>query len=128
MKVAEARFTGRGRTHHRKLPSGGSVQFKRYPGHPDRDELEGTDIEDPDDAKFLEAQPNIEVDWTPKGRLKAAGDDAVSAMKEMGYQAKQKLVGDDGFGLDGVAGNDSEDDMEAALADHIKQLEKNGEL
>lgn len=125
MNVAEAKYTGRGRSTHRKAPSGRTFMLRRYPGNDD-EELPWVGIEHAEDAEWLSEQPNIEVRWKPLGRLRAASDDAVSALSELGYKAKQRLVGADGFDLD-VAGNASEDELEEALREHIDQLDE-GEL
>lgn len=127
MNVAEARFTGHGRSHYRKCPSGRSYQLRRYPGNPDRDDLEWTGISHADDAEWLAEQPNIEVRWKPLGRLRAASEDALAALSDLGYNAKQRLVGPDGFDLD-VAGNAPEDEMEAALREHVEELQDQGDL
>lgn len=123
MKVAEARYTGSMRTHHRKGPSGSDYNFHSY----EEDELEWVVIESPEDARWLDRQPGIEVEWTPMGRLKAASDDVYSAIESLGYQAKQRLVGEEGFDLD-VAGNAKESEMEEELKKHVEELDKAGEL
>jgi hypothetical protein len=124
MKVAKARYTGPMRSSHRRVPSGESYTFHRYESQPER---EWEIIEDIDDARHLADTPTIEVEWTPLGRLKAASETPLEAISEMGYQAKQKLVGDEGFDLD-VAGNSSEEDLEEALREHVKRLDESGDL
>lgn len=122
MTIAKARYTGSMRTHTRRGPSGRTYSFHTSP------DTDGwVDIDEPEDARHLAEQSVIEVEWSTLGRLKAQSGDAMEAITEMGYSAKQKLVGDDGFDLD-VAGNASEDDLEAALQDHVRELTEEGDL
>lgn len=127
MKVAEARFHGNGRSHHRRCPSGNEYRLRRYPGNADAEDREWTAVESVEDAEYLSEQPNIEVRWKPLGRLKAASDDALEAVSDLGYSVKQRLVGSDGFNLD-VAGNASEEDLDEALRAHVRELQEEGEL
>lgn len=127
MIVAEVKYTGSGRSHHRKAPSGREYMFRRYPGNPDRDELEWEPVEHREDAEWLAEFDVFEVRWKPLGRIKAASEDALEAVSDLGYNAKQRLVGEDGFDLE-VAGNADEETLEEALADHVKELQEEGEL
>jgi hypothetical protein len=122
MKVATARYTGSMRTHHRETPSGESYNFLRTEVG-----CEPVVITDVEDARYLADQPPIEVDWTPIGRLKAAGDSMVDAVSDLGYSAKQRLVGEAGFDLD-VAGNAPEDELEEALKQHVEELDNAGDI
>jgi hypothetical protein len=125
MKVAKARYTGSMSSHSRRVPSGETYTFPTYSAEVE-DGREWKDIDNVEDAKHLEEQPVIEVEWTPMGRLRSRGDDIKSAISDLGYEAKQKLVGEDGFDLD-VPGNASGDEMEEALKQHVEEIDQAGE-
>lgn len=121
MQVAEARYTGRDRSHTRRLPdSGERPTFRRYP---DNAEREWTPIESTEDAEYLESLSSFEVRWNTLGRIKAAGEDVLSAFN--GYREKQEAVKE--LGLD-VAANSEEEKLEEAIQDHVEELTEEGEL
>lgn len=124
MKVAEARYVGPMRSHSRQAPSGERFSFSRYPDNP---EAEWVAVTDAETAQYLAEQSSIEVRWKPLGRLRAAGEDAVSAIEEMSYNAKQRMVGEDGFDLD-VAGNASGEELEEALQEHVRERHEEGDI
>lgn len=124
MRVAEARYVGPMRSHTRRTPSGTVFEFDRYPDSPEHEWVPITDVAD---AEYLSEQSAIELRWKPLGRVKAAGEDAVSAVGNLSYNVKQRLVGEDGFDLD-VAGNAAEDDLDEALQQYVRDLHEEGEL
>lgn len=124
MKVAKARYTGRMSSKHLRVPDGDEYRFRRY-SSPENDGREWLAIESTSDAEWLEGQAQVEVEWSPMGRLQGKAEDAVEAVKELGYEQKQKLVGE--FGLD-IAKNSSDDELEEALREHVDTLHEEGGL
>lgn len=124
MNVAKARYTGRMRSATRKTPQSNTYTFHTYTGEVD-ESREWVDIDDVDDARWLDEQSGIEVEWNPVGRLKAQAGDVTSALSEMAYNQKQKLVAE--LDLD-IAGNSAEDDLEDAIREHVDEMHQEGNL
>lgn len=120
MKVAEARYVGRQRSKNMPLPSGDRIHLRRNTEGP-----VWAPVESAEDAEHLAEQMNVEVRWKPLGRLKAASDGALSVLSEWSYRQKQKAV--DEFGLE-IAKNSPEEDLEAALQEHVEELHDEGDL
>lgn len=116
MKVAKARYTGSTRRQSHRGPSGERYRF-RHPGRGDHH----VEVNDIDDARYLERLRNIEVDWTARGRLLAFGEDVL----EEGYQLKRSIASSLDLDFDGQP---DEETLDESLQEQIDKLREEGRL
>lgn len=134
--MKQAKFTGRGRSHGRKGPSGTQYTFrKRY----------WTDIPDEDDAAHFEGRVNcLEFRTKPTAdkakeavesaeeavsgflaAVREAGGSAAAMLEGMGYDQKHDAADE----LDvNVAGNASHEALNDAITGEVDRLKEAGEL
>lgn len=119
MKVAIAKYTGRGRTHNRSGPSGAEYRWAK------RDDGESTAvaISAVEDAQRFETLGIFDVEWTPQGKVaRMVGDsvqEAGSVLKDLSYREKQRLTS--ALNLE-VKGNAPEEELTEALAPAVEEM------
>lgn len=119
MKLAEVRYVGPMRSHQRRGPSGEQYKFRNPMGGDARPVA----VDSLRDAQALADNDVFDVSWTPQGevakRLGGSVQTATTALKDISYRKKQKLV----TALDAdVKGNAPESELEAALEPMVEEL------
>jgi hypothetical protein len=120
MKVAEVRYTGRGRRHSRRGPSDKRYSWQRTTtGQPDTVE----EVDNVQDALYFAESGVFEVEWSPLGRLAKATEGPVTeseaALEQIGYRQKQKIAKSLGLKAGG-----SEDELDERIQPEIDRLKE----
>lgn len=136
--MIQAKYTGRGRTHGRKVPSGRQYHFRSR---------RWTDIPHDEDADYLADVDCLELRGKPTtAKAREAAESAgkavngfLAAVRSAGADLSTMLDPDDGIsydkkheaadelGLD-VAGNASHEDLNGAISEEVERLKEAGEL
>lgn len=123
MKVAEVRYTGRSRRHHRRGPSDEEYRWlRRTSGVADTVE----EVQNLEDALYFAEKEVFDVEWTALGRLAKETEgpvtEAEAALQQIGYRQKQKVAKALGLNAGG-----SEDELEDRLEPEIERLQEHME-
>ena len=126
MKIADVYYTGRGRRHSRRGPSGERYSFQRTTS--DVEPLSNP-VKSVQDAVFFAQSEVFEVEWTAMGRvarlsqsLEGPATGVEAMLEELGYNEKQRLAKRLGLKAGG-----KEDELEERLRPEIEKLKQNME-
>lgn len=118
MKVAKVRLTAGLRSTTQTVPSTRTQYvFRNYTGG----RIAWTPVENVEDAAYFDEHQSFAVQWTPAGHLARAYDSATTSVREalssLDYREKQALAKERG-----IKANQSEEELEAELAEAADEL------